>query len=242
MVGDIVPYEVVAYCHVGHGRSSLYQNSIDGNFDESVKEIKAGIFKECSAFFEDNWYDEIPVMLEVTADCEARTLGGLKIAVEELISPGGAGAKLLDFLRLCPNTSRQMAREACEAGEDSVCGAFEREAICQADEEVVFGCKIEGRDKYVSICEKNGNRSYVYGKVADNPELRISQRIPREEFIAPSIMPSHPEQFTFHNKGYHYRVTTIGGGDETNKSPALEVFRDQIGAKHLVAAGRCEPW
>jgi hypothetical protein len=226
MIGDVIPYDVVDYCHNGHSFSSLTQDAEDGSIEEPVN---AGIWKGC------NEESGTPLIFQTTANCEDRLIWGEPVTAFDVAFSGGATAQMGDFVRLCPNTSKQIVKEACDAGDDDMCDALRNDtlsSICQADEQTQFSCKIEGRNAYISICEKNGNRSYVFGKNTGSPELRISQLIPEAEFAGPL----YPSQFTFPNDKYFYRVTMGLGRSK------VEVFSGEIGSEHLISTQKCEAW
>jgi len=248
MVFDMLDYDWINYRHNGHNRSDLNNDSVDGSMDTS---INRGIWTVAFEYEEDPigeaLIDDLPSTEEVSepnvisANCEERTLwGDYPMTAREVAYPGGAGARLGDFVRLCPNTSKQIVQEACDSGDDSMCDALKHEdlsSICQTDEETRFSCKIEGRNDHVSICEKNGNRSYVYGKNAGSPELRISQLIPEAEFAGPL----YPSQFTFPNEGYYYRVKTAWSRQNDERA-VVEVFSGPIGSEKLISTQKCEAW
>ncbi|SHF39362.1 hypothetical protein SAMN05444279_13522 [Ruegeria intermedia] len=224
MSGDVIPYDVVGYCHLGFNTSDLYRDAEEGRINEPVDR---GIWTGC------NEETETLLSFEEYADCEARTIWGQPVTAQDIHYPTGAGAGYGDFVRLCPKTSKEMIREACEAGDTFVCDAMDDgpiSSVCDPQEQTEFSCRIDGRSTSVSLCARDGYLSYVYGEDSDWPELRIRKPERSSYFDV-----YDPETTTFANGDYYYRVNA------SNDPASVEVFKGQIDPEHLITTQYCVP-
>lgn len=199
MLGEGMAHETVSYCNSVR-ENELMQSVVKGRFHR--EDIHHGILREEPDAFADCGGLDV---IEIQANCSTRELGGLSIDYEDGTQfwGSGAGATLGNFFRLCPEASREIAREACARGNVDECSALNRAELsstCAVEEETVFSCRIEGKKESVSICRRDGNIAYVFGASSEQNDLRITRSI-RKPFQI-----DHGEPHRFENQGYLYEV------------------------------------
>jgi len=229
--------EPLAYYSVGYCAEFSPGAASHATTEELDETINKGIWKECGSEIEDR---SPHISRAMNCEQELRFYeDGTPLDIKDIISAGGASASWAGSItRLCPNTVKTLAKEACAAGDSDACGNewdYELTTICQPEEYTEFSCQIDGRNEFLSICAKDGYRSYVYGKDAQNLDLRIRQQIPAEEY-SPYFDSGLPDPLVFKNKDYYYRLNgPVGDWGRHN----IEVFRNQIDPNHLVATRQC---
>ena len=149
----------------------------------------------------------------VTANCPARLLDGGSVESEHgSVAHWGSGpvVGLGNFFRLCPEESRAIARENCNNGDDEDCRALNRHYLsstCAVEEDTLFSCRISGRQESVSICQRDGDLSYVFGAATGSDDLRLTQSLSAVEAYSPrGVFDETP--LVFHNDDYTYEVNT----------------------------------